>query len=117
MTFRNHISDAKTCKEFGGNWKQKQKKCDITPIKSGIQNSRDVDAALENANARIKGFGVESTRGKPWVSHYFQDINLLYVNKGDTYAPTIIYDTLKDIWYIGCSWGDIIESDEKRFDI
>ena len=60
---------------------------------------------------------VESTRGKPWVSHYYQDINLLYVNKGDTYEPTVIYDALKDIWYIGRSWGDVIESDEKRFDI
>jgi len=115
--FRNYISDAKTCREFGGRWKSKQKKCDIYPIKLGIQNSRDIDAALENANKRIKGFGVESVRGRLWVSHYFQDINLLYVNKGDTYAPTIVYDTLKDIWYVGTSWGDIVGSDMKRFEV
>ena len=115
--FRNYISDAKTCKEFGGKWKSKQKKCDVTFIKKTIEIGPNEDHALKNINSLIGGMGVESVRGRPWINHYFQDINLLYVNKGDTYTPTIVYDTLKDIWYIGASWGDIVEKDMKRFDI
>ena len=53
-------------------------------------------------------------RGSEQVDRYYFDIHLLYVNMGDTYVPTIIYDTLKELWYC-CSWGDIVENDPKRF--
>jgi len=117
MSFRNYISDAKTCKEFGGNWKPKQKKCDITHVKKIINDAKTIDGALELLNKEFKGYGVEPVRGRNWGGHYYQDINLLYVNKGDTYEPTVIYDTQKDSWYVGTSWGNIVESDMKRFDI
>ena len=76
----------------------------------------DVDNKLEQINKLMEGYGVESIRGQ-WVDHYWQETNLLYVNKGETYAPTVIYDTLKKKWYIGVSWGDIVEKESKRFDI
>jgi len=117
MPVRNYIYDSKTCKEFKGKWNPKQKKCNINHIKKIINDARTVDNALNSLNKEIKGYGIEPVRGRDWVSHYYQDINLLYVNKGDTYEPTVVYDTLKDIWYVGTSWGDMIESDMKRFEI
>jgi len=117
MSVRNYIGDAKTCKEFHGEWSPSRNKCDISFIKKTIEVGPNADHALKNLSSLIGGMGVESTRGRDWVSNYYQDINLLYVNKGDTYAPTIVYDTKKDIWYIGTSWGNIVESDIKRFEI
>lgn len=43
---------------------------------------------------------------------------LLYMNTGDTYSSTIMYDNLADKFYIG-AWGDWVESMEqsgKRFE-
>ena len=117
MSVRNYISDSKTCKGFKGKWNPKTKKCNISHIKRIINDAKTVDTALDTLNKEIKGYGVEPVRGRDWVSHYYQDTNLLYVNKGDTYEPTVVYDTLKDIWYVGTSWGDMIESDMKRFEI
>jgi hypothetical protein len=39
----------------------------------------------------------------------------LYVNMGDTYDATIIYDCLKDKFYVG-TWGDWYEWRKKNKD-
>ena len=88
----------------------------INALKKNARTHNEVDLALEEINRLIEGYGVEVVRGRPWVDHFYQDINLLYVNMGDTYAPTVIYDTLKERFYI-TTWGDIIERQVKRFDI
>lgn len=75
---------------------------------------KHIDNVLDQCNFLLKGYGVEAIHGQKHVDRYYFDIHLLYVNMGDTYAPTIIYDTLKEQWYC-CSWGDIVESDERRF--
>lgn len=113
---RNYISNAIHCEEFKGRWNPETRKCDIKDMKRTINESKNVDEALHRCNELLNGYGVEAVRGRDWISHYYQDINLLYVNKGDTYAPTIIYDTKKEIYYVGTSWGDIVESDMKRFE-
>jgi len=117
MTIRNYISDAKTCKNLKGEWNPKINRCNIHHVKKIINDARTVDDALDKLNKEIKGHGIEPVRGREWVSHYYQDINLLYVNKGDTYEPTVIYDTLKQTWCVGTSWGDLVEEDMKRFEI
>lgn len=68
----------------------------------------DVDNILKKFNKLIGGYGVESCRSEDWVSHYYQDIRILYVSKGDTYEMTVCYDTEKDKFYC-CSVGDYIE--------
>ena len=98
---------------------------DVKPIKQSIDKLKPqiqkitrskggVDYKLERINTLIGGYGVESIPGE-WVDRYYQSTNLLYVNMGDTYEPTVIYDTVKKKWYIGVSWGDIVESEPKRF--
>lgn len=79
----------------------------------GTHSHDEVDNILESVNVLLKGYGVEVIRG-PHVDQYYMDINLLYVNLGDTYIPTLIYDTLKETFVI-CSWGDYVEKYPKRF--
>ena len=69
----------------------------------------DVDFALERINTLLGGYGVEAIRDHDF-SRYYGDIGLLYVNMGDTYTPTVCYDTRKEKWLV-CSWGDIVEKD------
>lgn len=71
-----------------------------------------VDAALDFADKVLLGYGVEALRGAGWRDYYL-DINLLYVNRGDSYLPTILYDTHKDRFYVA-SWGDYIEARGNR---
>jgi hypothetical protein len=76
-------------------------------------NHRTTDRALDEINELLHGYGVESIRDNEY-DRYYGDIGLLYVNMGDTYAPTIIYDTRQERFLVA-SWGDIVEGDQKRF--
>lgn len=77
-----------------------------------IQNSyliADVDKRLERINEILGGHGIEPIRHESaWVSQYYQDIIALYVNMGDTYSDTIVYDTEQGRFY-NCSWGSWFE--------
>jgi hypothetical protein len=87
-------------------------------IRAAIETAVDhktIDAALDTCNALLKCYGVESIRDNGHDG-YYMDIGLLYVNMGDTYAPTVVYDTRRDAFYI-TSWGDIVEDQPKRFDV
>lgn len=59
---------------------------------------------IEALNEVIEGYGIES-------QSYGDDQYFSYVNMGDTYSATIIYD---DGEYIFTSWGDYIEEIERR---
>jgi hypothetical protein len=72
-----------------------------------------VDMALDNINAILKGYGTEAARDNGW-DRYYHDIGLLYINLGDTYTTTVLYDTRKERFYV-TSLGNIIESNQKRF--
>lgn len=74
-----------------------------------------IDSILSLANDYMNAHGTESIRGREVVKHY-GDINLLYVNTGDTYYPTLIYDTYKQRFIVS-SWGDLVETQPRRFDI
>lgn len=65
------------------------------------------DETLELANTLLEGFGVEAVRDNEW-SGYFGDIGLLYVNTGDTYTTTLLYDTRTSRYYVA-SLGDFLE--------
>lgn len=79
----------------------------------GADNHTRVDIALDQINKVLQGYGIESIKDNQW-DRYYCDIGLLYVNMGDTYIPTVIYDTRKETWHI-CSWGDYVEKYWKRF--
>ena len=71
-----------------------------------------IDEAMEKANEILGGHGVSSAQEDgTHVDRYWRDTVLLYVNLGDTYDTTILYDTEEDEFSIG-SWGDFIEARE-----
>lgn len=74
---------------------------------------KEVDTALDLANTLLNGHGVEPIKDDEWETYYL-DIGLLYVNMGDPYDTTILYDTRKERFSIGC-WGDVVERQPKRF--
>jgi hypothetical protein len=81
--------------------------------KEHASSHSDVDDILGIIETLLEGYGVEPLRGDH-VDNYYMDINILYINLGDTYTPTVLYDTLLNRFFI-CSWGDYIESKPKRF--
>lgn len=71
-----------------------------------------IDKAMEKANDLLGGHGVEAAQEEgTHVDRYWRDTVCLYVNLGDTYDTTILYDTEEDEFSIG-SWGDFIEARE-----
>lgn len=72
------------------------------------------DDVLEYANKYLKGYGVEAVEcPECQVDRYYYGIVLLYVNMGDTYSTTLLYDTEKERFLIG-DWGDWFERHEGK---
>jgi len=62
----------------------------------------------------LEGAGVEALRGRePW-DRYHGDVEATYVNFGDTYDTTVIYDCRHDRLSVG-SVGDLVERAPRRF--
>lgn len=68
-----------------------------------------VELKLEALNEIIDGYGTESIEGD-YVDSYYMDIRYIYINKGDTYQGTIVFDTANSKFILS-SWGDIVEKD------
>lgn len=77
-----------------------------------IKNSAKMDAC----NAALRGFGVEGIRCGLTVSSYWQDTCAIYVNMGDTYDATILYDTVKQKFYV-TTLGDFVEAKQEEYEI
>ena len=73
----------------------------------------DVDRTLELVNKLLNAYGIEAIRDGDWEEYYL-DIGVLYVNMGDTYDTTILFDTRTER-YLLSSWGDYVESRRSRF--
>ena len=73
-------------------------------------NSHDaIDVVLDYVNDVLSGCGVESITTENYIDGYYQNIAALYVNRGDTYDATILYDTENEK-FILTSWGDWVEA-------
>lgn len=66
------------------------------------------DCIMEAINEEMNGFGIEPIRDPSHWDNYWGDYIAIYVNMGDTYSATILYDT-RDNKYILTSYGDFIE--------
>lgn len=73
-----------------------------------------IDLLLEALNEAVEGHGTEPINiEKAWVDRYWATCCAVYVNVGETYAPTIIYDTASETFDL-LSWGDMLERLERR---
>ena len=76
-----------------------------------------VNEQLEAINELIDGHGVEAIRiDDYWHSNYWGNCIGLYVNMGDTYTLTIIYDVIENQFEF-TSWGDFYESKEQEIQL
>src|SRR6266571_8032193 len=72
----------------------------------------EINDTLKTVSVLLHGYGVEYLPSK--LDTYSKGVGLEYVNMGETYTPTILYDCLTNR-FICASWGDIVESEPKRF--
>ena len=73
-----------------------------------------VDVAMKIMDKAMETFGVEyvpSNRDTVTRPAGFE-----YLNTGDTYGATIIYDRGAQQWLLG-TWGGMVEADERRFGV
>ena len=69
----------------------------------------EIDLSLKLIDEIIGGCGIEPIRSEyADFDDYYGDTIALYVNMGDTYDTTIVYDTINGKWFC-CSWGDFYE--------
>ena len=68
----------------------------------------------EAINEAMGGHGIESIRQKDYLVGYYADTRYLYVNRGDTYDITLVYDTESDK-FIVASWGNLVERNPDRY--
>jgi hypothetical protein len=78
-----------------------------------LPDHEGVDKALDVANELLPGYGVEAIRAGSVWDGYYCDIACLYVNRGDTYDTTLLYDTARGIFLVQ-SYGEWIERAERR---
>ena len=72
----------------------------------------DTELVLAACNEVLGGFGVEYIEHESDGFDFFSLCGLSYVNLGDTYKTTIIYNHAKDKFVINC-WGSFVEKSNK----
>ena len=84
----------------------------IFRIIDNIDSSR-VEDAMQEINDLLGGYGVESISDEQiYVSKFWFNTIAIYVNMGDTYATTILYDTQSNKF--DCTtYGDFVEEMER----
>ena len=82
---------------------------------AGGADPEAVDAVLEDVNVAIGGYGVEAIEGG-WHDRYYQNIVALYVNRGDSYAGTVLYNATTNRFVI-TSVGDFVERNGRRLGV
>lgn len=78
---------------------------------STIEFPNDYDVILEAANEILGGTGVEALPCPNCWDSYVGDSCALYVNMGDTYKSTVLFDIGEASFKI-LSWGDFLEEHE-----
>lgn len=77
---------------------------------------KSVDRALETINQKIGGYGIEAINGSKSQHSYYLDAVALYVNTGDVYNTTVLYNIDTRRFYL-TTVGDFVEKNEKRYGI
>jgi hypothetical protein len=78
--------------------------------------SNHADAVLDYADHLLDAHGVEAVRGDYHVNGFYQDIVALYVNMGDTYTATLLYETDTGRFLV-TTFGDWVEHNTKKYGI
>lgn len=74
---------------------------EVKKINHSSSTFRDVEKGMDEINGLMGGFGVEAINEG--------SLNLLYVNMGDTYDTTIVYEVRDGKARVG-DWGSYVEA-------
>jgi len=85
-------------------------------MKTAAGDTDAVDRALDNANVAMHAHGIESIEGDYQVDNYYYNIVALYVNTGDAYNGTVLYETENERFLV-TTWGDWVERNERKYRI
>lgn len=73
-----------------------------------------VELKMEALNELLCGCGIEPITDEDiWGDRYHGNIIAAYINFGDAYCGTILYDTRREKFTL-TSWGDFVESVEAK---
>lgn len=72
-----------------------------------VAREQGISAAMELANEMLQGHGVECIWG--YADGFREAPDIEYVNLGDPYIPTVIYDRVAKRFLWGECWGNIVE--------
>lgn len=115
------IANVKNMKSFFEDYMRHDGDWDVKSLKALDQtfrattnalSMRTLRAAMELADKTMHGHGVEEIVG---FKNSAMTTVACYVNMGDTYSSTIIYDCLADKFYVG-TYGDWIQWREANED-
>jgi len=85
-------------------------------MKAARGGKRAVDDVLAKFDSAINAHGIEAIQGDHHVDGYYHNIVALYVNTGDTYNTTLLYETEREC-FIVTSWGDWVEKNQRKYKI
>lgn len=105
------LENAKLLKAVMQGTRDSKQECEKLGIKT--QHTSREGRILLIANKVLNGHGVEYIRSKQDTFATSQGIE--YVNTGDTYDTTLIYDCRSKVFHL-TSWGDIVERNPRRFE-
>lgn len=85
-------------------------------LSNGMSLTRSaVEKQMAILNSVLEGYGVEAIRGDTW-DRYFTDACALYINMGEAYVPTILYDVCRKRFLVS-TWADWVEKHQKNYGI
>jgi uncharacterized protein (TIGR02996 family) len=80
-----------------------------------IKSKERPDRVMNKINNLMHGFGVEAISGDRW-DNYFGNAVALYVNTGDSYKATVLYNIVDNRYQL-TTMGDFIERYQRQYGI
>lgn len=83
----------------------------LDKLRAGAERQR-AEQIMGTASEVLGGHGVEALHDEAaYANAYFEDVIALYVNMGDPYVATVLYDTESERFLVA-AWGDFQDSHE-----
>ncbi len=96
--------------------KEEAKEIDQFMTKIRKVSGNNAEEIMKRISRLIGGYSIESIRGNSWSSRFWGDTVAIYINKGDTYDNTILFNTRTKMPMI-TTMGDFVERNNNRYNI
>lgn len=89
---------------------------ELKKLMTAARRHDEIDAVLDKADKMLGTHGVESIEGDYQVDRYYYNIVALYLNTGDSYGATLLYETEPERFVL-TTMGDWVVKNERRYKI